>query len=217
MPGEPNQEIPQVDRPTAILNDVIYDQNVVETLTRRPKEKKAVLDNISAKINELNPEETESMLKSVLDGLSKEDRIWTVDRRDVALEVLGVIPLDKIPKDQLMNRYIQAVNSQSSISDPNGSIYSLLEAGKVIAPSLPASDMRSFTTRISRLWEDIASHFPPEDRKFIQKTKDEAIKQFPFQIEETDLDPYKKRPLENSAGERSQSLNQLNRLFMMNI
>lgn len=96
MPGEPTESASQLDRPIAILNSIIYDPKVVRSLLTQPGEKPGIMQGISSQIEELDPNETTELFKNVLVGLSRDDRTWTIDRRDVALEILGVIPLDKI-------------------------------------------------------------------------------------------------------------------------
>jgi len=163
-----------VDRPTALIAKTLGDAKALYSLLSvKGDEKENMLDAISHELTSFDDVETTSLVKFLIRGLAKDDEEWNVDKRDGALEILGIADLAKVNRDTLLQEYQTAVLQQHKDSDPLGSISSLLEAGKVIGPSLPFGE--DAIEDVKLVWDNVAQQFTGEDKNFIDKGKEKVL------------------------------------------
>jgi len=154
---ERNVETP-IDRPTTLIDGILHNSTSVHTLIVGSQEQKAaVLDRVSTQLKNFDDNDSDSFFKLLLKGLGTEDKIWDQNRRDAALEILPLTPFEKIPKENILKEYLNAVSTQDENSDPYGTISSLIEAGKKLAPFFPTHLHARF--QINYAWEGLASIF----------------------------------------------------------
>ncbi len=170
------------DRPTVFLEGIFGNKRTLQTLLSRSDEKELILDNASAEIASFDGVETRSLVRSLLNGLSRDDKQWDQDRRDCALEVLQVVDLEKIRRDRLTQDYIDIISSQNENSDPYGTISALLNAGTIVGPYLiPGAETRE---RVNSVWNNVVGKFEGDDRQYIDEEKRNVVRSIHLQAEE---------------------------------
>lgn len=179
MPKE--QEIDR-DRPTKLIESILGDRNKLRAILSQSDETDVVLDEASSGIATLNVGETITFVRTILNGLTRDDGIWNVDRRDGAIELLSVTDLDRIQRHQLLRDYLGAVQTQTADSDPYGSISSLLRAGGVFDEHLPLDG--GTRTQIDSAWNKIADYFTGDDKDYIIQEKNNLVNSIPMDIED---------------------------------
>lgn len=132
-------------------------------------------------VNEIgdNPEIQKYLLKTLFQAAAIEGAQEVTDRRDGAFAILtdqAIQPIMKAHSFVLHDAYIEAIGQQTVRNDSvSGSINTLLDTGKAIAPYLP-HDLRSIR-QIANAWEAVAGKFPTINDQFHIRSKLEEIKQ----------------------------------------
>lgn len=170
------------DRPTELIESILGDQNKLRAILSQSDEADVVLDQASSSVAALSVSETTTFVKTLLNGLTKDDGIWNVDRRDGAIELLLVTDLNRIRRDQLLRDYLAATQTQTTDSDPYGSIASLLHAGGVFEDHFPIGEVTR--TQIGSAWNKIADYFTGEDKDYIISEKNRLINSIPVNVED---------------------------------
>lgn len=185
----PDRELLQpIDRPTQLIKSNVNNPQKLGLLlsnaesTRKKRDK--LIDSITEVIDGFDDDEMASFSGKLLTNLGKEDKQWTVDKRDGALELLRVVDLTRVPSVLLLNQYISSISGQLRRQDAFGSIDSLLQAGKVIARQFPPDGPESPTKMIIKNeWIKIESQFDvdslAEDRSHVRRQSDEIVRLVP--------------------------------------
>jgi len=169
MPAEILQPQPE-NKPDTIVKNYLYNKEVLHILLGgQPFEEKKeeILDKIAHDFTTFNEEETKSLVSTLLNGLARDDKEWNVDRRDGALEILQLIDFSKIDKKGLLKLYLDNVSTQTSESDPYGSIYSLSVAGEIMAYYFPIGEDTKI--QLASTWNRVSEYFKDEDYVLVQK------------------------------------------------
>ena len=177
----PEIEIPK-DRPTLLLQSMLGDKKVLSHLISQSQGSDNILDKASIDINGLDKTETASFVKLILDGLSRDDAEWDVNKRDAANELLFLVNPEKLDKEQVLQFYLDAVSRQTADSDPYGSISSLVEAGLTIGHHFPIGE--ETIDKVSNAWSKVADYFEGEDQNFIHGGNNRVIMDIPRALED---------------------------------
>lgn len=170
-----------IDHASVFINETILNPaNSRKLFTGEEKQKN--LQNIGQEIKDFNAVQTETLLKIILNGLSTDNRYWTQDAREAALEVLPIIDLQKVvPKDKIFDHYSQAIGNMLDLSidqlDPYGQFDAVLRAGMVLASHIASSgygksEIDSLISELkdkAKLYSTIktSSNFSEEDTKYL--------------------------------------------------
>lgn len=91
-------------------------------------------------IDGLNEEQTTNLVVRLVNGMGQDDNhVWTVNRRDGALEMLKLVNLEKVDKEKAQDTLFESMKGQPFDVDPLSSPYSLIEAAAILVPQLPAT------------------------------------------------------------------------------
>lgn len=166
------QEAERIYHSTEILSRNIFD-GVIENseelgkLFRDKKYKKRARKTIS----DLELPQAQMLASELLWTVGQVD---DVNRRDGALELLKMIPLKLLDRGELYDQYLELIDLQSGEVDVYGRIYSLLEAGKVLAPIF--SHTQPVRQDIEDKWEKFVQSFKDEDRKVVEDGLEKILK-----------------------------------------
>lgn len=170
------------NRPTLLIEGVLGNRRNLATLLSQADEREDILDRASNDIAALDAAETGIFVKTLLNGLSRDDTLWNQDKRDGALELFPLVDFGKLRGEQLAQDYLDAIAAQNADSDPYGTIYSLLEAGKSFASYLPpGAETRE---RVNNAWNSVASNFDGVDKTYIDGSKSAVIESIPLHAED---------------------------------
>jgi len=171
-----------IDRPGQVIKKFLDNKQSLKILLSDTEEKENILDDASRDINHLTTDETVLFLGLVLNGLSRDDEEWDVDKRDGAFELLTIVDFGSVQSAKLYRYYLNAVSFQGANSDPYGSIYSLLQTGKLIAAYFPPGE----NTRIdvSTAWNIVSNQFIEESCDFVRSDIKEIINSIPLTPEQ---------------------------------
>jgi len=132
-----------IDRSNVFINEAILNPvNSRKLLTG--EEKQETLQKLGHEIKDFNAVQTETLLKTILNGLSTDNRHWTQDARESALEILPIVDLKKIvPKSRIFDHYSSAVGNMLDLNinelDPYGQFDAVIKAGALLSPYLASS------------------------------------------------------------------------------
>ncbi len=102
---------------------------------------------IKKRLKDFDPQDISLFAGVIIVGIGQNSRIWDADKRADALAILGHV-IGQVDHIGIVHgSYVRTVVSQSKTADPWGSINSLLEAGKIIAPHLPRDGHTIHTIR----------------------------------------------------------------------
>lgn len=155
------------DRPTKLLHTILENESFRRSILSPSPERDDVLDIVANRIGTYTKEENETLVKTILNGLSREDGIWNQDSRDVALTLFELVSFDKMDQQFLLNTYLGNVRRLSEGSDPYGSVNDLINAGKEIVFYFPRGTNTVEGVRSD--WQGIAAKFRGEISEFIEK------------------------------------------------
>lgn len=156
------QEISDETRKASmLLEQILGDETMQDTLlTGEEKDKARIVENVCKKMVS-EPTVQSAFLKMLIGTFSKENDDRDTDRRDSAYEVLNQPAImDLLPDNStvVFDSYLEAINQQTKDNDPfSGSIGSLLDAGKILAPYFPNDDLAR--KQLEHLWGQIARQF----------------------------------------------------------
>jgi len=143
-------------------------------------EKDAILEEIVSQLNN-HPESQESFIIDLFDDLAREgegEEEWVqTNRRDGACEILTSQAMEPIIKGNstvVSYAYLEAISLQDRKNDPfSGSIDTLLEVGKAIAPYFPVDS--GLKKKIIKAWNGVINEFLWQDEKSYMQLKLEEI------------------------------------------
>lgn len=158
MPEATKPRFPYFD-----LMDILGPNNFRnEVLSNGPRTRQ-LLEDISSSALNLQPEHQLLFFSNIfraltLEGDPKLNR-QDSDQRDFALVILGHSSMAGViqkHQEAILRLYIEAIQTQNPTANShNGSIFSLLEAGKIVAPHLQGVNVNE----IVKAWELLASQF----------------------------------------------------------
>ncbi len=120
---------------TKLAENYLRDMMVVSALIA--PDPYATVSIIASAVAELDSVGQKGFLRTLFQHMASEGGIEVTNRRDAAFTILteAMTPLVKTNQPFVCNAYISAVQAQTGKNDPFcGSIYTLLEVGKAIAP-----------------------------------------------------------------------------------
>lgn len=134
-----------------ILEVYINTPGALQQLIVKPKPE--YLEKVGKDVDTLSPEDTNLLTRTVLQGISRESPQWDVDRRDGGIELLRLINPEKLDPKAVYSAYENAIQRQTDKSDVYGTVYSVLEAGKVLAGKIPifVSNERALRSVLSQM------------------------------------------------------------------
>lgn len=142
------------DRSGAFIQGVLGNKESLRIILDE-KQNRPLLTRMERKFKDFDRQEISVLAGRLILGMGQENSFWNVDRRDGALVVLSQVA-SKVPQlEFLRDTYISAVTGQNKDADPLGTIDSLLEAGKIIAPHLPQNKETWYAIR--KAWKDVGS------------------------------------------------------------
>lgn len=160
-----------------IIDRFLGTKSAIDCLLADDERSDALYDDISRKITCLNPQDRVAFVAQILHGLSRDDDEWGLDKRDAAIELLQLVNFEEMSRGHLLLIYTKTVVFQDQTADPYGSIHSLLEAGKIIAPYLfPEEATRK---RIDGVWRAVAAFFDGVDRSYINDGRENILSAIP--------------------------------------
>lgn len=129
-------------RPQRILDKYIGDIPTLHNLIAPQKISNTVVSEAAQEIEILNVEDIGQLTTGIFSIIGTEKPIGEADQeeqnyREGALELLKLVNFRNANKHHLLEAYSSQVNKTPNYAEPYGSIYSLLEAGSIIAPYLP--------------------------------------------------------------------------------
>lgn len=136
------------DSSARLIQTYLYNPGFVDSLVaRHPVGNVRV--KASSEIAALGQDSSHQLVDGLL-GLLKQESIAfavskqvdrSVDVRDAALALLKMVDLQNLNPNRLLNSYLASVQGLQADADANGSIASLLEAGKILAPYMPGRNL----------------------------------------------------------------------------
>ena len=152
---------PPIDRPSFLVSQFLGDTNILRGLLKNP-EGDIVFKRAQRTIHSFSDYETTDFVQQLVHGLGKENKFWNVNRRDGALILLNQAIFAKADMESVQNTYTVAVDQIQKDSDPLGSVDSLLEAGKIMAPYFP--DTPESKKEVHDAWKCVKYKFYWQDR-----------------------------------------------------
>lgn len=114
-------------------------------------------DKVRGEVGQFSELQNQVWTTRLLQMIGKEDQTWTTVRRNAALEMLKVSDFKSMDPNELLKQYLNQVPSQIERTTVDGSITTLLEAGKVLADQFPKGpDIRM---KIRGAWYGIEKQF----------------------------------------------------------
>lgn len=152
------------DRPNSLIAITLKNKGNLRQLLTDSGNKDTLLGKIRQDMDSFDPQEKLSFFRSTLNVLS-DGKSWNQDQRDVALELLKLLDLQKIEGKEIKEYYLISVDALSLDADPYGEIDALLTAGKIVAPFIPYS--AATNGKIDRAWAIVILRCPEDDRQKI--------------------------------------------------
>lgn len=136
-----------------IISTYLFDKKNLEKLLGSDK---ATKERVTTDLQKLKIEEINKLATTILTDLGREDTRWNQDTRDGALEILKVLNFKKV-SPAVYETYIKCIKAQGQVEEVDiyGTVSSLLEAGKILASSVPASS--DMPGRIYGEWDYLRS------------------------------------------------------------
>ncbi len=112
-----------------------------------------------------SPQEQDTFVRVLLDGVAEESAMWDTDRRDVALTLLELVPMDQIPDEKRVSYLGQAIERLDPESaDMLGSVSSVLQAVRLVYPTLSMSSQRMIMHGLNAMID----RFPEDEQEYIR-------------------------------------------------
>lgn len=186
---ETGQQGVNPNRSQEILDRYLQDKVAVAELVKKPnpavfQEKVA---EAASEIEILSLSQSGQLVEGIFNLLAKEVSLST-DQRDTALELLKLVDLRKLDKQQIASTYLKAVRDLGDEAEVLGSITALLEAGKIIAPFLLSG--QGTGEALESAWDKVARRYekqpnasnPNSDYMYIINGKAEIMLALPEEI-----------------------------------
>lgn len=170
------------DRPTIFLESIVGNRKTVRQFVTNPEAREGTLDRASNEIASFSGPEARSFVRTLFQGLGREDKTWTADTRDIALDLLELVDLGKVRHPALLGEYSAAIATQGKDSDLDGTVDSLLEAGRRIAMYLPPGE--ETRQKVKTAWYSIAEGFEEKEKRAVINKADAIIGEIPLNVEE---------------------------------
>lgn len=163
------------------LFDSINNPTTLNNLLKEGPKKSTLLDDVKKQLKEYTPQESSQFLKTLLTSLASDDSEHSQDKRDVLIEILPLIDLSSLKSEELLDLYEESLSLLTPESDPLGTVFSIIEAGKIMAPYFPSSPETE--KRITAYFEGLKwpLHVERDYRHIIQKELSDLFKQIPLE------------------------------------
>lgn len=179
-----SERIQPTDRPTQVLQHLDSKEFCLR-LTTANKDKDALLQGLGHNISDFTSLEKISLVKRIFTNLSKLDTAGEKqDQRDAGLEVLRLVDLTSLTPQEsnsIAMHYVKTVSKLDRDYDPLGEIDALLEAGNILAPSIPTNH-NTYKRYIVSVWKNVASEFGEDDKNYILNKSEKIKKNIPSSI-----------------------------------
>ncbi len=165
----------ELSQGTRLANNILNNEIIQNGLFTEGKSKNLILKHIASKLDDC-PGMQPDFIRTIFMNLAEEGSPEITNRRDAAFEVITdnesirsrlneiMTPIIKSNQTTVFSAYIDALHQQTANNDPYaGSIYTLLEITKAIAPYLP----RDYKNKqlVIEAWNKLADQFNSIEKK----------------------------------------------------
>lgn len=172
----PEQES-KANPPRELFVKIFSNNNTIELLrSKTTLQQREFLLQTNERMMEFTDDELTSFTSLLLKGIASDNETWNFKRREAAIAVLSSVPFGRLDEEKLFKMYIKNVDEQKAPSTedgPWGSIYSLLQAGKLLAFHLPNSEEEWGQLHAS--WTRVASLFEESDAQMVEEERDKLL------------------------------------------
>ena len=154
------EQIGEKDLTASFLERTLGNKEVCTGLntTNRNGATEAMIREIQKELEDFSPKDKARLVKHLFSTMADTGGSSEVqNRRDGALELLKLVDLEGVNKQQIATAYLKTVSTLDSNSDPVGEIDALLKAGEMIVPFMP-----TYRQKVAAAWNKAASSFPTE-------------------------------------------------------
>jgi len=154
------EQIGEKDPTALFLQRTLGDKEVCSRLiaTNRNGATEAMIGKIEQDLEDFNRQDKARLVKHLFTVMADTGGSSEVqNRRDGAIELLKLVDLEGVDKQQISKAYLTTVSALDSSSDPLGEIDALLKAGEMIVPFMP-----TYRQKVATAWNKVASSFPTE-------------------------------------------------------
>ena len=197
-----------VDQGTLLAERMLGSRETLRALLAGGPSKDIVLQKITATL-EKDPVGQACFLRIIFSNLAKEGGLEVTNRRDGYLAILtdtteegdvllteAITPLVTANPEVVFDAYLEAVTQQTKENDPfSGSIDTLFEAGKAIAPYVFTGSQER--QQVTDAWQRVAERFHTIDERFHIRSKIEEIKNRISPLDRN-VEPLRKQGFSNS-------------------
>lgn len=145
-------------RPQALVVSMLGERSQLRKLMYK-RDREPLLKSVRSELQDYSPNEITELTYILIAGIGTDSPHWDWDRRDGAMHILGIVPLNKegVKPENLLEIYLGALRNQGESHGSIRSAYSLAEAENILTPYFPIDE--ETTAVVDMVWDDIADKF----------------------------------------------------------
>ena len=122
----PEETLQPQDKIVLFTDNYLGGSNLEKTilLHKNPEIKARLQDELET----FSGDERTHLVKSLIIGISKDDALWNVDKRDGAVEILKIVDFKETDVEDIWSSYKEQISNRFGTVNPYGWVFSLLEA-----------------------------------------------------------------------------------------